>query len=310
MHNLDNHILVLGGHGFVGRYVVKHLQRMGTNPLVGTRGIGKPLTPGDRRAVFHEMHTKRQWKDLLVGVRVVVNCVGILRERKGETFEHVHHHSVALLAEACRDKGIRIIHVSALGLENPVTSLFSLTKKRGEDAIRQINGDWYIVRASIVDATDGYGSGWFRRIAKWPVHFAPGNSTSEISPIAAEDLGYGLARLALRKSPTTYIEKRIYEVGCGKEYSVFDYLYAISGKKPICRVSLPGWVTRLTTYICDYLHLTPLTFGHYELLQYRNAPRMNTAEELLGRSPMPIEHQNCIEVHSQPHSHAVARTNA
>ena len=278
-------ILVLGGRGFVGRYVVKHLHRLGHDPIIGTRALGASLKPNERRVVFHQIRHKKQWNDLLIGVRVVINCVGILRERDGETFEAVHHHTPALLAQACRERGIRLIHVSALGLNGPVSSEFSLSKRRGEDAIRGVGGDWFIVRASVVDEADGYGSGWFRKIAKWPVHFAPANSTNELSPISAEDLGLGLATLATTIDAPLGSGKRIYEVGCGKEYSVFEYLDALSSRRPWLRIKLPGWLVHLTALVCDRLNLTPLSLGHYELLRYRNAPEDNRIEELIGRAP-------------------------
>lgn len=47
-------ILVLGGRGFIGRYVVEELKRTGADVHIGTRGL-QMLKAGERRLCMHRL---------------------------------------------------------------------------------------------------------------------------------------------------------------------------------------------------------------------------------------------------------------
>ncbi|MDQ3215744.1 MAG: hypothetical protein M3P99_06660 [Pseudomonadota bacterium] len=73
----------------------------------------------------------------MAGIDVVVNCVVILRQRGLETYERVHHIVPVALAGARNRAGVSaMLHVSALGLNNRVTSRFLTSKRRGEAGLR------------------------------------------------------------------------------------------------------------------------------------------------------------------------------
>jgi hypothetical protein len=44
-------------------------------------------------------------------------------------------------------------------------------------------------------------------------------------------------------------------------------------------------MVRLSSHILDLLQLTPLSFGHVELMQGYNAPKLNLLASLIGRKP-------------------------
>jgi len=48
-------------------------------------------------------------------------------------------------------------------------------------------------------------------------------------------------------------------------------------------IKVPTWIARLSSHLLDLLHLTPYSFGHYELLQFDNCPKTQQATLLLGR---------------------------
>jgi len=91
--------LVLGGAGFIGRHVAAALAASGHAVLIGTRRplrAGRRLPAALRGCERREAHLERlgvpgDWSALLRGVDVVVNAVGILRERGAETYVRVHH---------------------------------------------------------------------------------------------------------------------------------------------------------------------------------------------------------------------------
>ncbi len=65
------------------------------------------------------------WLPRLADIDVVVNCAGILREVKGQTFDAVHRAAPCALFDACVQAGVkRVVQVSALG--HPEDGVYSL----------------------------------------------------------------------------------------------------------------------------------------------------------------------------------------
>jgi len=297
-------ILVLGGNGFIGRYLCAELEKQGALVLIGTRAqsaLAKPrcLAPDERRVVMHKMRHAEQWQPALQGVDVVINAVGILRQRLGESYEQVHHQALGELATACAKNQVRLVHLSALGLGHPVKSRFTRSKRAGEWSLMNSNADWHIVRASLVDGPEGYGASWFRKVASWPIHITPVNANGRMAPIRAEDLAACMAKVALQAALVTEAKqldgsRRIYDVAGPQRVSLLQYLAMLKGKAPMAQLKIPAWFTRTVAHLCDVLHWSPLSFGHYELLQYDNCPTRDRTVELLGRLPLAVE-ANCSE---------------
>src|SRR5687768_8487206 len=172
-------VLVLGGTGFIGRHIVATLYARGHQVVIGTRNPRRaarrlpPQLAGVERLEAHLdwLLTPVEWTRRVRGFDIVVNAVGILRERGHETYERVHHLAPAALSRACARLGIRLIHISALGLSDDAYSDFIASKARGEAAVMKSGGDYFIVRPSLVDGEGGFGARWVRRMARWPVHF-------------------------------------------------------------------------------------------------------------------------------------------
>ena len=284
-------ILVLGGAGFIGRAVAALLGRQ-HEVIVGSRYPGRaarrlPVQAHrcERRTVrFEQLLTADAWHPLLPDIDVVLNCVGILRQRGAETYDKVHHVAPAALADACGMAAVRrLVHVSALGLEQRVTSRFLISKRHGEAALRQRSFDCVIVRPSLLDGVDGYGTRWFRKVARWPVHFIPASSQGRVAPLDVDDLGVALAVLCELDHPPS----REIELGGAAQMTIREYLARLrveqcgANARPALTLALPHWLARMGSHVCDLLHVTPFSFGHLQLMQHDNVPRVNHLPQLL-----------------------------
>lgn len=290
-------IIVLGGAGFIGRHAVAALLARGLDPEIGSRDpawIDRRLPPEAlacrrRPARFEDLLRPGDWTPVLEGVDVVLNCVGILRQRGRETYDRVHHLAPAALAEACRRRGVRLVHVSALGLEAPARSGFLRSKRDGEAALRRSGANACIVRPSLLDAeTGGYGAMWLRRVARWPVHAFPADAVGRIAALDVRDLGDVLATLALRDTLAKNGAPTEFELGGDQALPLRDHLASLRRlhrPQPALALPIPGWLARLGSHVCDLLHVTPFSFGHWELLRRDNCPRENHLPQLLGRAP-------------------------
>lgn len=292
LSNKSASILVLGGYGFIGRYAVKELKAQGFNVTIGTRA--ETGSEPDLQFKLHELLSEQAWTRKLASFDLVVNLVGILRERNGESFDQVHHLAVDALALACKKRRIPLIHMSALGIHDSPKSQFCKSKLRGEQAIARSGCLGAILRTSIVNAPDGYGAGWMYRVAKWPVWLTPSGATKLLCPIEAVDLGEAIASLVNRQVRDNAIGLDIIEVGGAKNFTLKSYLGQLRAQqncateKPLLAINIPSIIAKYTAKMFDFLHLTPYSIGHHELLENDNIPKENRLVELLGRAPCPI----------------------
>lgn len=288
---LASTVLVLGGTGFIGRHVVAALQAQGCRVAIGSRAPRRHrrrhVADDWREVRMERLQQASDWPALLEGCDAVVNCVGILRPRGGETYDRVHHRAPAALAAACGERGLRLVHVSALGLDADVRSRFLRSKRDGEAALRASGADWHIVRPSLLDGEGGFGARWIRRVARWPLHPLPRGATGRLAVLDVRDLGEAIANLVFEPFPL----RREHDLG-GLHARTLDQHFAalrsLHTGKPALRIRVPDFATRLLAHACDLLHATPLSFGHWELLRHDNRPRENHLPALLGRAPREV----------------------
>lgn len=285
-------VLVLGGAGFIGRHVAAALAARGCRVVIGSRHPQRrQRAQSVPSAKYREVRLERlllaaDWREALHGCDVVVNCVGILRERGRETYQRVHQLAPAALAAACRERGLRLIHVSALGLEAAIRSGFLRSKRDGEAALRASGADWHIVRPSLLDGEGGFGARWIRRVARWPVHPLPRGATGRLAVLDVDDLGEAIAALALNGA-----HEREHDLGGLQVRTLAEHLAAMRAlltPRAARQVAIPDLLARLAAHVCDLLHWTPFSFGHWELLRRDNCPQHNRLPELLGRAPRPV----------------------
>ena len=285
-------VLVLGGTGFIGRHAVAALHGAGAQVAIGSRHPERHESAYPfaalRLARFEQLLQPGAWAPLLEEVDVVVNCVGILRQRPNESYDHVHHRAPAALAVACAAAGIRLIHTSALGLHEAAKSRFLSSKLLGERAIAASGSDYAIVRPSLLDGEGGFGARWLRGLSRSPVHFIPRGARGGIAAMAATDLGKAFAALASFSSLKGHREV---ELGGTRHYGYAEYLRELradyTGTRAM-QIPLPNWAARLGAHVCDVLHFSPFSYGHWILLQRDNVPSPNRLPELLGHEPLPI----------------------
>ena len=285
-------VLVLGGNGFIGRNIVVKLQAQGAQVLIGSRNV--PKQSNMIQVKMQNMHQAEDWLPIINSVDVVVNSVGILRERgffnQRETYADIHTFAVESLADACAQLQVKLIHISAIGLSAAAKSAFITSKYWGEQAIIASGANAVMVRASLLDGEGGYGAKWFRRVAKWPLQLVMQSgrqNKGQIAPLQVTDLGEAVANLCFSQQKWP----QIIELGGNDIWTIPQYLQALraSNSKPnALKIAMPKFIVRVVSHIFDVFALTPLSFGHFELMQGYNVPAVNMLPILLGRKPTEI----------------------
>ena len=111
-------ILVTGAYGFIGRQVVAGLLKAGHSVVCGVRKPEPNVFAGLDTVVCDFAHDAQpeDWLHRLSDIDVVVNCAGILREGKDQTFDAVHRAAPGALFDACMQADVkRVVQVLALG---------------------------------------------------------------------------------------------------------------------------------------------------------------------------------------------------
>ncbi|MGB0684014.1 MAG: complex I NDUFA9 subunit family protein [Magnetovibrionaceae bacterium] len=148
---------VIGGSGFLGRYIVKHLADAGWTVRAGVRDVEaalflKPLGDVGQVVPYPASLTRPETLAAAVeGADLVINLVGLLYESGSQTFQAVHVDGARALAEAAKAAGAsRFIQMSAIGADLNSESEYGRTKAEGEKAVLEAFPEATILRPSVV----------------------------------------------------------------------------------------------------------------------------------------------------------------
>src|SRR5438045_8537856 len=154
---MNHRVAILGGQGFIGRYIVTRLAERGDVLAVGGRhaAAAKFLKlkgdVGQVGLLNIAVEDERLLPAFLAGNDTVINCVGILRESGSQRFDRLHHTAPARLARLAREAGAaRVIPFSPIGADPRGTSAYARSKAAGEQAVRDAFPTATILRPSIV----------------------------------------------------------------------------------------------------------------------------------------------------------------
>jgi len=287
---------VLGGSGFIGRYVVKRLAARGEVIAVGCRNAeaAKFLKPlGDVGQIVPlnvGIGEEALLPAFLAGNDSLVNSVGILRETGAQTFELVHHTGPARLARFAREAGVeRFVHISAIGADLRSFSAYARTKAAGEQAVRDAFPTVTILRPSVVFGPEDQ---FFNRFASMatisPVLPLIGGGKTRFQPVYVGDVADAVVKCL--EDPAT--AGRVYELGGPKIYSFREVLELVQGEIRRKRrfVDLPFGLAAFQAKLMSILPNPPLTPDQVELLKSDNIVSSGALTlASLGITPTPAE---------------------
>jgi uncharacterized protein YbjT (DUF2867 family) len=274
MRNLR--VAVLGGSGFIGRYIVRRLAERGARIAVGCRFAeeAKFLKPfgnvGQIATLNIGIASNELLPAFLAGNAALINCVGILRESGRQTFDLLHHTGPARLARFARDAGIeRLVHFSAIGADSRSSSAYARTKAAGERAVRDAFPTATILRPSVVFGPEDQFFNRFAAMATLsPALPLIGGGETRFQPVYVDDV----ANAAVACLDDVATAGRTYELGGPKIYSLRELLDLMLGEIRRKRgfVDLPFAAAAALARLMSLLPNPPLTPDQVELLKSDN----------------------------------------
>ncbi|HEY1434915.1 MAG TPA: complex I NDUFA9 subunit family protein [Thermoanaerobaculia bacterium] len=238
-------ILVTGATGFVGTHLVNRLLHRGHAVAVLARDPRKTRNRYNRpvESVTGNVLDRDALAAATAGRDAVVHLVGIINEKREQTFDRMHREAAENVVEAASHAGVRrYLHMSAMGASDDSPSRYGRSKAAGEKVVRASGLAWTIFRPSIVFGPgDGFVS-LLAPIVRYNPGFVPviGPGTTKFQPVSIGDVARVFAD-ALDKPETA---GRAYEVGGPEVFTLNDIYREIAaavGKpgKPLLR--LPLW---------------------------------------------------------------------
>ena len=287
---------VLGGSGFIGRYIVQRLAARGDVIPVGCRRAEeakflKPLGNVGQIATLNlTIGDEQILPAFLAGNDALVNCVGILRESGSQTFDRVHHTGPGRLARLAREAGIeRFVHISAIGADPRSSSAYARTKAAGEAAVRDAFPTVTILRPSVVFGAEDQ---FFNRFAAMatisPILPLIGGGHTRFQPVYVGDVADAV--LKCLDDPTT--AGRTYELGGPKVYTFRELIELMLGeiRRKRLLVDLPFGLAAIQARLMSLLPNPPLTPDQVELLKRDNVVSSGALTlAALGIAPTAVE---------------------
>jgi len=287
---------VLGGSGFIGRYVVQRLAARGDVVPVGCRNAEAARflmtfgLVGQIAAVNVAIDDEELLPVFLAGSDAVVNCVGILAESGRQSFERVHYLGPARLARIARETGIeRLIHISAIGADPRSRSAYARTKAQGEAAVRDSFPTATILRPSVVFGPEDQFFNRFAAIAMIsPALPLIGGGHTRFQPVYVGDVADAVIKCL--EDPAT--AGRTYELGGPKVYTfrqLVELLLSEIRRKRLL-VDLPFGLAEFQARLMSALPSPPLTPDQVELLKQDNVVSSGALTlTTLGITPTAVE---------------------
>jgi uncharacterized protein YbjT (DUF2867 family) len=267
---------VLGGSGFIGRYVVKRLAARGDVITVGCRNAEqakflKPLGDvGQIEPLNVPIGDETLLPALLAGNDTLINCVGILQEKGPQTFDLVHHIGPARLARLAREAGVEhFVHFSAIGADSRSSSAYARTKAAGEQAVRDAFPTVTILRPSVVFGPEDQFFNRFATVAMFaPVLPLIGGGETRFQPVYVGDVADAVVKCL--EDPAA--AGRLYELGGPKIYTFREVLELLLSeiRRKRWLLDIPFGLAAVQARLMSILPNPPLTPDQVELLKRDN----------------------------------------
>ena len=269
---MKNHICtILGGGGFIGRYLVRNLTKKNYRCIISTRKpfqkgyLKTQATPGAIELINWNSNNFLELKEAIKSSDIVINLIGILYETRKQKFYNIHSSIPEAVAKICNESDVKkFIHVSAIGASENSKSLYQKSKYQGEIKALENFKNTVVIRPSVVCGTEDNFTNLFSKLSFLPVIPVVGMNY-KFQPILVTDVADAIVQAIETKGN----EGKIYEIGGPKIISFGDMVKSILNtiNKKRFVVEMPMPLAKVQSTITDLLPIPPiLTRDQCEIL--------------------------------------------
>jgi NADH dehydrogenase len=298
-------VALIGGTGFVGRYLVEALRasRRDLSLLVRPGSESKLALPQDCRVVRGDLGSDNAVARTLEQADAVIYNVGILREfpRRGITFEALQYDGLVKVVNAARESRVsRLLLMSANGVSANGTA-YQQTKYRAEQYAMNSGLAVTVFRPSVIFG-DPHGAMEFatqlcRDMVKPPLPalgffsgWIPGRRPVLMSPVHIEDVALAFDRAF----DNAFTIGKTFSLGGPETLTWSEVLTRIAagaGRRKLI-VPMPLGIMQLAAAALDWLPFFPVTRDQLTMLASGNTADPSELQALIGRRPRSFTKEN------------------
>ena len=280
---------ILGGGGFIGRYLVRNLTKKNFRCIISTRNafqkgyLKTQATPGAIELIDWNSDNFDKVKEAIKNSDIVINLIGILYESRKQKFKDIHAGIPDAISKACTESDVKkFIHISAIGANENSKSNYQRSKFQGEVMALNNFKNTVVIRPSVVCGTEDNFTNLFSKLSFLPVIPVVGINY-KFQPILVTDVADAIMQAIEIKNN----EGKIYEIGGPKIISFGDMVRSIMktlNKKRFI-VAMPMPLAKIQSSILSLLPIPPiLTKDQCEIL--------SEADNVVSNNHLTIEDLN------------------
>ncbi|MFX0194697.1 MAG: NAD-dependent epimerase/dehydratase family protein [Candidatus Hodarchaeota archaeon] len=296
-------LFITGSSGFIANYLLQRIDlRRYRNIYCLSRTdsqITTRLSAYDNfkfiKGSIYEVNTYRPY---LASSDIVVHLAAVTGKARPEEYFNVNAKGTEFLTRQCEKLGVyKFLYISSIAVKfNDISKYYyAQSKQQGEDAVRNSNLNYTIVRPTIVIGKESPIWKGFSKLAKAPITPIFGDGTTRIQPIYIEDL----INCILSIINENIFLNETHDLGGPEEITIENFLeriHQIYYKKDPRIIHLP---LRLLIFILSVIEkrfysVLPFTVGQLSsflcdgtieenILFLRFLPQMKNVDEMLRR---------------------------
>ncbi len=268
--------LIFGGSGQIGRYLIRKLTKNNYRVTVVTRNIHQKsyiiktqANAGYIDIVEANIYDEKKIRKLFENADICINLVGILYEKKGNSFKNIHSIFPSILAKFCKEYNLeKFVHLSALGINEATDSLYANSKLEGEKNILNNFSLSTILRPSIVYSVDDkFTTNFMSLLNLLPVFPLYYGGNTKFMPIHCSDLTEIIYHIISNNHEHNIIECTGPQTLTFKE--IINSLLSSIYKKRIL-LPLPLFIAKISAKFFEMFPSPLLTQDQLRLLKYNN----------------------------------------
>ena len=286
-------LLVFGGSGFIGRYLLSRLSDEGyhVTALVRSQQSAERLASVSFDTAVVDLSSDHELASCFRQQDAAINLVGILHETSSSTFDAAHEELPLRLLRHCQTAGVpQYIHMSVLPASaERGPSRYLYTRGKGEDAVHQQDSAVAVtsLRPSIVFGPNDHFFFSFAAMLRWMPVFPLACPNTRFAPVFVSDVVEAILRVVAE--PQRFAGNRLDL--CGPEVytlrELIEFLARTTGHKCFI-VGLPDSLARLQRTVFGALPKKIFTLDNYLSLQVDSLTKEN-GFTALGVTPQPLE---------------------